>query len=347
MSKIKDIAFWGTEAPPYGGMTVHIQRLTQYLQSKGWIITQYNFNKEKRDKTYILNISNFLMWYIRLWFMKSPKVHYIITTRAKIRFLASLLTIRGKKVIIRVGGESMKNEIQKGGLSKFLNLLSLKLCSGFIGVNHEICQVASKYTHQHKINLIAGFIPPHIEDQKPPIEIIEFLKQHSLKIIVTGTIFEKGEKDIYGLYHFVDALNFLENINYSAVIVISGSNIPNFSKNLKEFVKYIHQNNLNDKVYIHIGDVELWPIIKEGDVFVRPSITDGDANSIREALYFKKYVIASDCVQRPANCVLYETLNSAALADKILHIQSRQPNFNVEDGNGKKIESLLESLIKQ
>jgi hypothetical protein len=343
----KTISFWGAEAPPYGGMTIHIQRLTQYLQIKGWDIIQYNFNKEKRNKKYIVNVSNLLFWYLGLWFKQSPKIHYVISTRAKIRFLASLLTFRGKKVIIRVGGESFKNEINVGGLSRLMNIWSLKYCSSFIGVNDEICQFVEKYSRQNKINHIPGFIPPQLINQNIPNIITDFFKTNILKIVVTGQIFGIKEKDIYGLFHFIDSLHILkkENFKFKSIIVLYGSSMPNFNVNLQRLESYISKLMLNNEVLIYVNNDELWPIINLSDVFIRPSITDGDANSIREALFLGKSVIASDCVNRPNQCVLYNSLNSIDLAFKIYNLKLNPLIFNIEEGNERKIENLLDKLI--
>ena len=60
----------------------------------------------KKDKKTItlpnlININNLLYWYLSLFFLKTNSIHYVITTRAFIRFLASLLVLSGQKVIIR------------------------------------------------------------------------------------------------------------------------------------------------------------------------------------------------------------------------------------------------------
>ncbi|MBW7869113.1 MAG: glycosyltransferase [Brumimicrobium sp.] len=347
MNNNKNLAFWGTEAPPYGGMSVHIQRLTQYLQNKEWKVIQYNFKNDKRDKDYIINVPNLLIWYLGLWFRKSPKIHYVITTRGKIRFLASLLTLKRKKVILRVGGESLKKAINNGGLDQLLNIWSLKLCSAFIGVNKDICLLAQQYTDSDKIHHIPGFIPPQNLREDAPKEINSFFKTDALKLVVTGQVFGKSEKDIYGLYHFIDTLSVLKEkaFNFKAIIVVYGNTKSNFDMNLNMFTNYLHKYELKDEVLIYINTDELWPIIKMSDVFIRPSISDGDANSIREALYLGKMVIASDCVPRPHHCILYPNLDEIVLANEISKLELKGKEREKEDGNQKKIERLLENLV--
>jgi hypothetical protein len=61
-------------------------------------------------------------------------------------------------------------------------------------------------------------------------------------------------------------------------------------------------------------------------IVLRPTLTDGDALTIREALYLKKIVIASDIVKRPAGTFLYKTGQSSDLYYKIV----KHMNNNIE-----------------
>jgi hypothetical protein len=41
---IADVAIWGHNPPPYGGMTVHISRLIPKLKDAGIVYQMYSFN---------------------------------------------------------------------------------------------------------------------------------------------------------------------------------------------------------------------------------------------------------------------------------------------------------------
>lgn len=318
-SNKKSIAFWGVEAPPYGGMSIHLKRLTQYLHQKNWKVIQFNFTTYQRKENYIKNIRNKIFWYLNLWFDKSSKIHYVITTRSHIRFLAAILTLRGKIIIIRVGGKSMENQLAKGGLSKFLNIASIKLSSAFIGVSNEICELAKKYTSKNKIHHIPGFIVPIKEEFNLSEELKSFFHHSTTKIVITGRIFPPDHFDIYGLYHTIDAFEILldKNIDFKAIYVIPKYNDVKSDENIIHFKNEITRKGLNEHVLVHINEDELWPIFQISDIFIRSSLTDGDANSIREALFFKNHVIASDCVKRPESCKIYRTNDPNDLARQI------------------------------
>lgn len=334
--KTKEIAFWGSEPPPIGGMNVHIKRLSEFLKENDWQVFQYNFKKDiKRGEPYILNVRHLWIWYLKLWLTKSPKIHYVISTTGYVRFLASLLTIIGKKVVIRVGGRSLENDIQRGGVKKYLNIWSLKLCTSFIGVNEKICSLAMKYTTKEKIHHITGFIPPSGSSELPPI-VSCFYNTDDLKIAVTGQIVNEGSEDIYGLYHVLDSLTIIQGmgVKFRCCIVsytIAGDN----TEAIKYFENKIEKLGLKNEVLLFHNEKELWPILKECDLFIRSSITDGDANSIRESLFFNKVVIASNCVDRPGSCILYETQDSSDLAKKIKSVLNCTVSNKIDEGENK------------
>jgi hypothetical protein len=341
----KEIVFWGSEPPPIGGMTIHLKRLSVFLRNKEWTVFQYNFSDIKKEEDYIINVNYVWLWYLKLWLFPSPSIHYVITTTSYVRFLASLLTLRGKKIIIRVGGRSLQDGLNSNLLEKYLNILSLKLCSSFIGVSSEICKIASKYADKSKINHIPGFIPP-CGEIIPPHEVVDFFNDSNLKIVITGQVVLEYEEDIYGLYHALDSLKILKDrsVLFKCCIVsytISGNNDYKISK----YRELIETKGLQDEVLLFHNTAELWPILKISDVFIRTTITDGDANSIREAFFLNKIVIASNCVARPLSCILYKNLNSEDLADKIQ--EWRKANIYQEVdiiSNGSKILKLLNNL---
>jgi hypothetical protein len=343
------IAFWGSPPPPIGGMTVHIQRFSSLLISEGVKVIMYNFSKEKSVIDNVKNVNSILMWYLSLIFLKSPKIHYVITTNSKVRFLATMLSIiRLKKVIIRVGGHSLKNSINRGGLDKYLNIVALKLCFGFIGVNKEICDIAVQYTSKNKVNHIPGFLPPVNIETPPqiPIEIDEFFNSVDVKIVVTGQIVFKEEDDLYGLW---DVLDFIEELKESnkkvRCCIVSYSYLHDNFEERKQFNEEIVNRKLNENVFVYHNLGELWPIINTADVFIRPSYTDGDANSIREALFLNKIVIASNSVERPSKCILYETGNTKDLVEKVKTVLSQNyvRDSECDDlGNYNKLKKLIQ-----
>ena len=120
--KIKDLACWGHPPPPYGGMTVHIARLIPKLEEANITYQMYNFSGYNNDEDVIhYRGSAVIFWFLKLFLGYTEKIHYILTTRSNVRFIAVLAgIIRKKKIIIRIGGASLYKGLKEMITSKEL-----------------------------------------------------------------------------------------------------------------------------------------------------------------------------------------------------------------------------------
>ena len=86
-----------------------------------------------------------------------------------------------------------------------------------------------------------------------------------------------------------------------------------------DYLNYIRINNIKipKNVLVLTEDHNFINVIKITDVFLRATTTDGDSISINEALYLNKTVIASDCVSRPHDVILYKNKDFFDLEKKI------------------------------
>ncbi len=347
----KNIAFWGVSPPPIGGMTVHIGRLSRFLMNNNWAVCMYNFYLPLRDEKHIVNVESQWVWYLKLLLGKSPSIHYVISTKGHIRFLAAILgLLRGKKVILRVGGQSLEDALNSGGISKWLNILALKLCACFIGVNDQICKLASQYASSSKINCIPGFIPPQTEPSEPPKEVSDFWGNAEVKMVVTGRIASPPELDIYGLWDVLKVMELIKKHHKNLSVrccVVTYEATGLASEECRRYQKNIIQKDLQEEVLLYSSKDELWPIIDAADIFLRPSYSDGDSNAIREALYLKKTVVASDCVKRPAGCVTYPSGDINSFYRTVVDSCQQAPGEISFDGteNLRNLNLLLNKLI--
>jgi glycosyltransferase involved in cell wall biosynthesis len=349
-----DVAIWGHVPPPYGGMTVHIQRLIPKLIDAGISVQTYNFNDPDIDDNRVLNYKNRkFLWIIRLFFGKVEKVHYVISVQPIVRFISVLFgRIRNKKVILRIGGASLQKSILNGNyFMKIITRFALRNATLIIGVNKDICNIAKTLgVEQEKIHNIPGFIPPVINGSIIPDEVDNFFKGKSPKFLITGFLSSSKENDTYGIRDSLYIMNRLK-LHYPNVgLVIFSQNVSDELKLI--FDKLIKEYNLSSSVLIHYSRSELWPVFKVIDIFLRPTYSDGDANSIREALYFGVPVIASNCVKRPTSVITYTKGNTDELYKTITSvlrninsIKSQISKITVED-NSQPIVNIILNLLK-
>lgn len=324
---IADVAVWGHPPPPYGGMSVHIERLVPKLNNEGIKVQMYNLSDFDYYSPHVRNYSNNkFAWITRLLFKHTEKVHYVLSVRPVVRLLAVLYGMfRKKKIILRIGGASLHKSVY--GNSKYLNFISklaLQNADAVIGVNKDICEIALKLgVKSEKIYNIPGFIPPYNNKPAIPVEILSFIKLKSPILLITGILPTINDFDVYGIRDSIQVMQIIKKYYPNAGLVIYPQDIKGENNDgLKILQNVIESNNLSSSILIHNSNSDLWPVFKVVNVFLRPSYSDGDANSIRESIYFGVPVVASDCVKRPDVVEIFSTGNNGEYLKAINRVVS-------------------------
>ena len=86
------------------------------------------------------------------------------------------------------------------------------------------------------------------------------------------------------------------------------------------------ENGLRQNVMLVTKPISFLRVMKASDVVLRPTNTDGDSITIREALYFSKAIVASDCAVRPEGTYVFKTRDLDDFCEKI--IMSLDDNVN-------------------
>lgn len=337
--KIKDLACWGHPPPPYGGMTVHIARLIPKLEEANITYQMYNFSGYNNDEDVIhYRGSAVIFWFLKLFLGYTEKIHYILTTRSNVRFIAVLAgIIRKKKIIIRIGGASLYKGLKNGKiLDRFFNRFALRYASTVIGVNQNICDLAIQAgAHADNVKLIPGFIPPKNNEFSIPESVKQFYSTKSPKLLATGILTLDPDKDIYGLLNIVKMIkDLLHYYPFVGLVIFAQNGSKEKDKQLfQSFREYLTELGVQDSVFLYGEAVELWPSMSICDLFLRPSLSDGDANSIREALYLGIPVIASDCVERPESVITYKTGQIDLLTEKLIIVLNNLNFYKVRVKN--------------
>ncbi len=166
-----------------------------------------------------------------------------------------------------------------------------------------------------------AFIPPIIENESVlPNEIQTVLEKAKGKKIIIGNAFKLvllNNQDLYGLDLLIDVAIKIKQDNLAYKIIFVIANVDKNDDLYQNYLKIISKENLEKTITIIPYSVSFIRFIKESDLVVRPTSSDGDALTIREALFLKKPVIASNVVQRPEGTILFENRNSDDLYEKI------------------------------
>ena len=259
-----------------GGVTIHVQRLLDYMAKIEFPFTFLDYKKTGLPQ---------LIKAIR----SIDVVHLHPLDQFLLVFICNLYE---RKCIVTVHGNY-------GRFGWFKNLLvkeSIKNASVPIVVNEksfDICKHFNKNTEY-----ISAFIPPQKDEflQEEIVNRVNELNAHGRSIVSTNAYnvaFDKRGNDIYGIDFLVQF--FRSSANMSLVVSDPSGNY-----------KKRYQDYQSESIVFIDYPHPYFELLKRVDFFVRNTSTDGDALSVREALYLGVPSLCSDIVDRPKGVRLFK-----------------------------------------
>jgi len=348
----KKVSIWGIFPPPIGGLSIHIQREAELLKDERVLDKVYYFHcdrqlkGEQRFRGYVVPMENPLRFTILEYglglikFMlknKAAIVHFHNSLEGAWMILFMNLILRREIVI------TIHDQMRIPSLPKSFDLTYIFIDSLFrnrkirwIAVNPVIKdQLKEKGVDSRNIKVIPAYLKS-TERTDLPGGLTEFCRRQSpvLSVYAFATNLYNGE-DLYGVDMALSLLSRLK-MRYASVglvVVIPGRKDQSMIDKYKEFVV---ANSLEDHVFFQFDIVDdcasLWSL---SDIYLRPTNTDGDSVAVREALDVSCVTLASDCVTRPAGCVLFADRDIDDLYLKAVMVLERKDEFvkTIPDAN--------------
>lgn len=355
------IVLIGTYPPPYGGISVHIKRIKQYLEGSGVEVVVYN--ESKKESANIKVIKRYISFIFIIPFIKGDIFHFH-TLNKKIRILLGFYKMLGKKIILTIHGESLNEQINDSNFFvKTLLIRSLKKIDKIICVNpknrNELLELGF---NQYRIVNIPSYIHP-IEEKNDidniPKEIWDFMKKAEFLISANGCIRFHNNEDLYGFDMLVDLISELNYSNIEAKLLVCILDVEGQSDEERSYYnnikKSIQELKLGEKIkFYEVKDSEFYPILKKSKLFIRPTNTDGYGVSIAEAIYYSVPAIASDVCVRPQGTILFKARDKKSLYDKVTEVISKYEFYKdkvkkikLEDNSFKLLEVYKKVLINK
>ncbi len=314
------IAIIGPYPPPYGGISVHIERILKLLPEKK--IHFYNIQKISKYGKPFYGLWKYI-YFVYFLFAGYKIIHYHSTSK-KIRFLLSVVSYFRKNVFLHLHGTSFSDTIkEKSFISR--KIKSLIPYTNFIASNEVLFQAISKLNPK-SIYLYDAFIPPVYKEE----DLTSFTKDFKIPpyqfiICMVGWFSKYRGEDLYGFDIALEALNNLVNNRKLELLVIASVNGVNDKVLYQNFLQKRKELNLdNNFILIENKPKEIYPLFLYSHIFIRPTNTDGNSVSIKEALWFETPVIASDIVPRPEGTRLFKNRSADDLTEKILFVIKNQ-----------------------
>ncbi|MFV0230406.1 glycosyltransferase [Empedobacter falsenii] len=316
------INIWGSLPEPYGGVSVHVQRLIQALEdfdnvellnfSKGnQVITQKNIRKS----------NNFFIEFIKVLFKKNIIVH-LHTNRLIVLLLFSFL--KRKKYIITLHNKRFLDLEDK---KKNLFILSLKNARLVFSNDYAVQDLL--INKNVNIVKVPAFLPPQkqLTSIKLPEEFTLFRCKYKYVFSMSVFGFNYLDKDDYGLKKIVELLKKIEAPELGICLCISQPN----PFDLECFINDIRVAGLENRVLFLINKIsngsDIW---ENSDAFLRLNNTDIEGLSIKEALLLNVPVIASDVCSRPNDAIVYKSEDFDDLINKFTDLLKHNEKYKEE-----------------
>lgn len=280
MSRRNNILIIGSVPPPIGGVSVHIERLIDTLHQHSVDFAFYDYKKERK---------------VTGWRkVRSSKVVHLHFSNKVLRFVATLFFfLMSKKVIATFHGKySFSNVFDRYSLKLLTHALVL---NEFSFVNAEKKEPAKAAA----IQLVSAFIPPTRTDDLSGETLKEIRQLANWSEFLactnaTGYVVNDQGKDLYGIDFVLKV--FAAQPSWGLVVSDPSGHL------VQHYAEYTACKNI---VFISSAHPFV-EVIQRSDVFIRATTSDGDSISIKEALYYGIRVVASDCVDRPEGCHVYQ-----------------------------------------
>lgn len=347
----KKLTIIGGYPPPYGGVTVHVQRLADVVAADYEVevldlYSSVNDNLHNVRRCGKKKPLNLLRAMSTLFFDVSNLVHFHVSamgnfTLAGYPMLWSLRA-RTKKIITIHSGSFAEHYRRSPVWAKWAFIRLLRKFDHIITVNYDQKQLLENIgIFPDKISVIPAFLPP-IVTTTPAIGIhIEELRKKTDRILLVSGYALK----YYGFDVVLDAIDAYEAPDKLGIVFVF------YNKYDDTYVAELERRlgtGYNFKIFKDMVPEEFSYLLSLVDIYVRATDRDGDAVALREAAYFGKQIIASDCVSRPNGALLFKTMTPSSLQEALSKVMTNHEigliNFNFQK-NVTDIRNLYKKLI--
>lgn len=319
----KPIYIIGPYPPLVGGVSTHIERILPLTREKGMNVRVLAVNKNHRSDDFVDFVPT---WQLPLRLLLLPKGVVHLHVDAWYFLVLSRLLGWKHKLMLTVHHNRYQAQLNS---NSFLSKFKQWCLRGFwriVCVNAETLDYLKSLGCKVYDKKVPAFLPPVSIDHGSVKEIKDWATSfdHLLSGYAYRLSFYDGE-DLYGIDMMIELMDDLVNHKGLSVGLALALSMDENSylneiksrisiKGLEEYIKLIDIN-------LGIDANALWSI---SSIYLRPTNTDGDSISVREALHVGTCVVASDCVDRPKGCVLFENRNQTSFNQTVLKA-IRQP----------------------
>jgi glycosyltransferase involved in cell wall biosynthesis len=317
------IAILGPLPPPFGGVSVHVQRVVAKLRKQGCTVHAINSCAEYRYRYayfYLIRLA-LLLWYHRF---DQVHVHTLYLSNG-LRELALIMYVQRylhyEVMLIEHDCRYLYTK-DVAWRTQLNNLLPHVKQHVYIGDRTARSFVENNIVPAYNVSVESAFLPPdscaeHEIVATYPSELFAFIDRYTNIMLANAFALSLLDgKDLYGFDLCVKALALLRKDGYDVGLVFALAQVSD-EQYFSCCMHMIEQYGLQEHIFLLTGRYELWPLMKMADIFIRPTLSDGASVSVEEALWCGANVIASDVCARPEGVVLFKSGNIDDLCCKL------------------------------
>jgi hypothetical protein len=306
----------GKLPPPIGGVTIHVQRLLDHLETNEIDYSFYDLSKFSLI-SFINTVRKHKYAHLH---SSSPKLKLLFSAICTIVRTKSMMTIHGNLGRF----DRINNQIDR---------LAFTLCNYPIVLNKQSYAMAQKFNANTQ--LLSAYLSP-VKKTELPAGIIEMLQKvrNTYRYVVAtnayAKVYDKNNDEIYGVDFLID---FFKTMPHYALIISDPSGDYNRSQ-LANF----------ENIKIIGCPHPFVNVLEYADIYIRNTTTDGDSISIHEATDVGVSIIATDVVDRPENVHLIKRGDPQSL-HRALSIVKEQKTEKMENRKIPEIITFYKNLF--
>lgn len=344
----------GPYPPPYGGISVGIQRLARRLDDARIDYTIYNESAQPSSGPRVRSAPGPRRLFLDLLLRGPRRILHYQSPDWRMRCLVSLWgMLTGRKSVISIHGASFDFSMRSSGLQRALIKFFTARTSAVIACNPEIqSQVAALTGRPERVHMVPAFIlPPRSAAEAPlPAGLNGFLSGHHPKLLWVGWVEPFEGRDLYGLDLTFDLIERLRGRFPEIGCVLWFSGIRDEPLWMELWASVVRRGMEKHFQIERSALPEIYPLFRHADVYLRPTLTDGDSVSVREALSLGTPVVASDAAPRSPACVTFKKGDAEAFTRAVdgvltdLESARAHARSEVQEDNGAKIFAIYREL---
>ena len=312
----------GAYPPPTGGNSVHVKRLHEAITANDIVCNIADlYGKPTKEiqsgdiyRFGPAGIGSFFRCTLFLWHNKYDIVHFHASAFERFIYAAlfffPLIPSKSKKILTIHSGQFVGSFGKFSLLNKKIATFLLKRLSHVITVNAEQKNLLEKIgVPSNKITVIPAYLPPVPKYFRGSNSI---LHEAGGRILIISSGY--GVK-LYGYQRIINAIKQKPDINKRVSLLLCLYNV--FDEQYLKEIDHLASELESVQVIRNLSSEQFSYLLQKCDIYIRATDTDGDAVAIREAAYLGATVIASNAVDRPEFCLLFNLNDIESLSSQL------------------------------